>query len=90
MFFHATELLMALVSIIGIDEEKEFVIVVVVGSHDPIDSVTSGVGIVYLVVCMVAYNMIEIVTSLLPCSGSQKEGVIVVSMVKGGERRSYH
>ena len=86
---YATELLMGLVSIIGIAEEKEFV-VVVVGSNDPIDPVTGGVGIVYLVVCMVAYNMIEIVTSLLPCSGSQKEGVIVVSMVKGAERRSYH
>ena len=46
MFFHATELLMALVSFIGTDEEEFVVVVVVVGSNDPIDPVTGGVGIV--------------------------------------------
>ena len=56
---------MALVSIIGIDEEKEFVVVAVVGSNDPIDPVTGGVGIVYLVVRTVAYN-IESSSSVWP------------------------
>ena len=46
MFFHATELPMVLVSFIGIDKEEFVVVVVVVGSNDPIDPVVGGVGIV--------------------------------------------
>ena len=64
---------MVLVSFIGTDEEEEFVFVVVVGSDDPIDPVAGGVGIVYLVVHAVAYAIITIVISLLPCPEKKKD-----------------